>query len=61
MKSADALDRVWKPFGKEQKREFAKMKAEEELSKELQDPMKIRKTASLFEREVARQRRAAGL
>ncbi len=61
MKSADSLDRVWKPFGKEQKREFAKMKAEEDLTKDLQDPRKVRKTASLFEREVARQRRAAGL
>lgn len=60
--SQDALDhRAFVRFGKEQKREFAKKKAEEQLAKDLQDPRKVRNQASLFEREVARQRKALGL
>jgi hypothetical protein len=61
MTATDALDRVWTPMGKKAKREFAKTKADEELTKTLQDPRKTSVLASKFEQEVNRQRKELGL
>ncbi len=51
----DALDRVFKPYGKAEKIEFAKQKAEENLRKDLQDPFKVRRLSKEFEAESKRQ------
>jgi hypothetical protein len=57
----DALDRVYKPMCKAARREFAIKKSEQELSTVLQDARKVKSMASNYEKEVQRQRKAAGL
>ena len=57
----DALDRVYKPFGKKERAEYAKQKAAEEEARDVQDRVKVNRSASLFEQTIRAQRKAAGL
>ena len=57
----DALDRVYKRFGKKEKIAWAKNKAAEDEKNAVTDRKTVSKLASAFERKVAEDRRRAGL
>ena len=61
MASNDALDRTYRRFGKEQKREWAKKKAEEDEAAFCDDPCQAKKAARKFDEIIRKQRKAAGL
>ena len=57
----DALDRVYKRFGKREKIAWAKNKAAQDEKDAVTDNKTVKKLASAFERKVAEDRRRAGL
>ena len=61
--STDALDRIGgrKKFSKEERREYAIRKQEEETRSVLTDPAKTKKISQQFRDHVARERKRLGL
>lgn len=57
----DALNRVFKPFGKKERAEFAKQKAKREEFKAVRDPVQVRKNAEAFRMKIAEERKRLGL
>ena len=57
----DALDRVFRKFGKKEKIEYAQKKREEELYKALHDDRTVKQTSKKFRDHIERERRRLGL